>query len=141
LSRNKPTEIPVQEISSEGVTDAPEGIAPEVWENAEEQAAQDREFIERIKQMSEAPPKRRPSLGENFVDMANLIKEAKKDTRLSETSLIKLWELNLMWALNNRSSVDQNVYPEPEEGGGTGEQADLPTTNEVITGEPDEETN
>lgn len=39
----------------------------------------------------------------NFLAVAAMVAATKKETRLSEPTLVKLWELNLMWALNNRA--------------------------------------
>lgn len=144
MSKN---DIPTIELSSDAIevsSDAPEGIDPEVWANAQARAEEDRLLLEQVRAFAESggEPKpaarRNPSLGENFVDMAQLLAKVKKETRLSEGTVLKLWELNLMWALNNRQNIDQNVYPEVDPEGGDEGEAELPTPHEVITGEPEE---
>lgn len=88
-------------------------------------------------------PRRNPTIGENYISAVELIAEARKRTRLSEATLTKVYELNLMWALNNRASVNQNIFDEDDVVGdevGAGEAPDLPEPNEVITGDDEETT-
>lgn len=79
------------------------------------------------------PVEPRPTIGDNFLAAAKLIKEAKVDYRLTEGTLIKLFELQLLWAMNNREQ-------QPYGGSGFDEAPDLPEPTEYIAGEPDEET-
>jgi hypothetical protein len=83
-------------------------------------------------------PTPKPTLGENFVSIAELIKTVKFKTRLSEQTLVKLWELNLMWALNNRQTTSTDIFPGEEGEAVESEAPDLPEPNERITGTPDE---
>lgn len=85
------------------------------------------------------PPTRRASLGDNFVSVAALISQARKDTRLSEATLLKVWELTLMWALNNRQDHDLNgVFPTEGEGEEAEGDGSLPEPNEIIGGDDDD---
>lgn len=113
---------------------------------AEAQAAKDREALAQLEARKKEP--RKPTIGDNFVTTAHMIATARAETRLSEATLLKIYELNLMWALNNRQSVEQSVFSDEEleqiTGGGevdeTGDES-LPEPHEVITAEPDDKEN
>lgn len=119
--------------------------APTQQAEAEQQAALDAALAEALQNRDGAPaspPRRSLTLGENFVNVVELLKQARRSSRLSEATLVKLWELNLMWALNNRGTVSPEVYPDepefinPPEGGDESEPEeapDLPEPNERIT--------
>lgn len=118
---------------------------------AEEQAAQDAALLTALQERdgdqppTDTPaPRRNQTIGENFVSVVELIRTARQQSRLSEATLVKIYELNLMWALNNRQTVDQNIFPGDAESMGTegdgAEAPDLPEPNERITGD-EESTN
>jgi hypothetical protein len=71
-----------------------------------------------------------------------MIQQAKRDTRLSETSLVRIWELTLMWEINTRGQqsappiFDEADLSEESGDEGTGE-SELPEPNETITEEAD----
>jgi hypothetical protein len=52
------------------------------------------------------------TIADNFVSAALLVAQAKKDTHLSETTLVKLLELQMMWALNTPSRSPYPLTPE-----------------------------
>lgn len=116
--------------------------APVVEATPDDQAAADAALDEALNSGIVPPPpgtfdepRRNPTLSENFVDVAILIADVKKKSRLSEATLIKAWELGLMWALNNRQSVEPSIYP-TEDGAGVEEEETPPTEiHEQITAE------
>lgn len=122
---------------------APEPTPEAITAKAEEQAASDAALLAALQNRDAIPaaPRRLPTIGDNFVTSAALIAQARRDTRLSEPTLIKLFELQMMWALNNRSNTQQSILDDEEfvgdeSGGGEGEAAEAPTAadvNEVIT--------
>lgn len=59
-----------------------------------------------LRPVEETEPEERtpPTIGQNFVEVATLIAEAKRQTKLNESTLVKLWELTLLWAVNNSPS-------------------------------------
>ena len=118
---------------------------------AEEQAAQDAALLAALQERDgDTPPDltqprtpRRATIGENYISAVELIKEARTRTRLSEATLVKVYELNLMWALNNRGSVNPELFDDTEMVGDEGQGAeapDLPEPHEVITGDDEEST-
>jgi hypothetical protein len=89
------------------------------------------------------PESQGQTLGEQYLSVVNLIADAKKTTRLTEATLIKAWELNLMWVINSRQLAIQEAaqaqrspfgsgYPTEIGDEGNGE-VDLPEPNETIT--------
>ena len=73
------------------------------------------------------------------MSVAALISQARNDTRLSEANLLKVWELTLMWALNNRQDHDLNgVFPTEGEGEEAEGDGSLPEPNEIIGGDDDD---
>ena len=111
---------------------------------AKAQAAQDAALAEALAARDADPPApepRGPTIGDQFLRLAELIADAKRRTRLQESTLIKAWELNLMWIHNERQLALQEANSRPSfpyediESGGTGEDAeadDLPIPNEVL---------
>lgn len=100
--------------------------------NAEQQAAADLALLKALQERDK--PKPGPTIGDNFVAAAALIADTRQRTRLSEPTLIKLFELQMMWALNNRqqpSGYDNLIGPEV--GDESGGEDDLPTPHEIIT--------
>lgn len=94
--------------------------AEEIYQIAEAQAAKDRELLASL---PKPEPKPAATLADNYFSAVGLIAQAKRETRLGETALVRLWELTLMWALNNRNTPQPNYLPD-----------DLPI-DEIITGE------
>lgn len=114
---------------------------------AEAQAARDAELAAALAARTEAEasepapeePSAPPTMGDQYLDIAQLIAKAKRLTKLSEPTLVKVWELNLQWVLNERhlaqQAAQQRSFPFGEVSGGGDEvsEADLPTPHEVIT--------
>lgn len=109
---------------------------------AEAQAAKDRDLLEALGKRDTAPavaPK--PSLGDNFVSVAAMIAQASKDTHIAHVNLVKIWELTLMWELNNRNQPQQPVFDHRDlVDVGSGEEGesepdDPPTTADEMIGE------
>ena len=84
-----------------------------------------------------APP-RRITIAEMYQQAAALICSAMgyRTTRLkSETTAVRIYELTLMWALNNKGTEPSHDILDPEEIGDTSEGADeapAPEPNETI---------
>lgn len=82
------------------------------------------------------------SLGENFIAIAHLISQTKTETRIPFSDLVKLWELNMLWALNHKGNP--GGAPDPFagafelEGGEDGEEIELPTADEILSGDEEE---
>lgn len=127
-------------------------ISAEARKKAKEQAATDKALLAALAErkaageeptLSEAKPEEpeTQTLGDQYMGIAQLIAKAKRETRLSETSLIKLWELNLQWVLNERHLAQQAAQqqrmpwdiPTQEVGSEGTEDSGPPPTNEVIT--------
>ena len=105
---------------------------------AEEQAAKDLALLQSLQKRD--TPKPGPTIGDNFVASAGLLAEVRVKTRLSEATLLKLFELQMMWALNNRNQPNYgDDLIGPEVGGDDEGEVDLPTPHEIIT-EINEET-
>lgn len=89
---------------------------------AEEAAARDRILAahlenDRSKRMATEPPE--STILSNFDAAVKAIVNAKRDSRLSEPTLVKLWELNLGWALSQRGN---GIPTQTYEGGGPEEE-------------------
>lgn len=111
---------------------------------AEAQAAQDAALMESLVKRDGVltPPQRpsNPTIGDNFIGSAALIAQAKKDTHLTENTLIKLFELQMSWALQNRQTTQQSIYEDAVSGGGEKPVGDegLPEPDETITAATEE---
>lgn len=122
-------------------------MAPTVQELAQDIADSDAALMDSLiakngvlRNPAPAPAPARPTIVDNFIAAADLIVEHRRRTRLSETSLIRLLELQMMWHLNNRPQPQpQQDFFTPEAGEGAtsgdeGEAPSLPEADEVITG-------
>lgn len=114
---------------------------------AEAQAAKDAELMASLQKRDEEQKKAAPpSLGDNFISVAAMIKQAKFDTRLSEQTLIKAWELTLMWELNTRNNPQRPPVFDPREIEGEFTEvppeapAEGPTTADEMIGESTSDT-
>lgn len=100
---------------------------------------------EKRRELATQPPANtpeRPTLVSNFHAAADAIAKAKRETRLSEATLIKAWELNMGWALSHRDETPAIPTQTLE---GVGEQDDEeepldgpPIIHEHITAEAEE---
>ena len=111
---------------------------------AEAQAAQDQALADALKSRDGeiVTPQRKPNptIGDNFIGAAELIAAAKKKLHLQEQTLVKVLELQMMWALNNRQTTQQTIFDDTESGGGEPQEDEgLPEPNEVITAAEGEE--
>jgi hypothetical protein len=124
------------------VTPTPEDIQA----TAEAQAAIDADLLAALRERDSAPQPPStptPTLADNVVAAAELIRNLRRDTRLSETTLVRLLELQMMWHINNRQPQQQPMIPDftGDESGGE-EEPVAPTAadvHEVITAAPDAE--
>lgn len=101
---------------------------------------------EKRRELATQPPATatpKPTLVSNFHDSVEAIAKAKRDTRLSEATLIKAWELNMGWALSHRNEAPPIIPTQTLEG--VGEQGDEeepldgpPIVHEHITAEAEE---
>lgn len=127
MSRTRAPEAPVEETEPAPVTDA-EIMAAVNAEMARTQAAY-------------SEPKR-VTVSELFQQAVALVASATgKSFRngvpiVSETSAVKLYELTLMWALNNRSGTPSHDILPGEGGEGEPVPTELPIPNEIIGGTP-----
>lgn len=118
-----------------------EDLTPE--EIAETNAAADRDLLAKLEARDGeyTPPapateeeiEDRLTIGDQFLRIAELLAKAKSKYRLSEATLIKAWELNLMWILNQQQAAERASHSQPPFDFPVGEP-DLPTPNEVIEG-------
>ena len=119
---------------------------------AEKQAAQDAALLEALKARDAAqptePPAQAPTLRENFESIVAMLADEKRKTRLSEATLVKAWELNLLWVIQNRQldlseqqiTAQRNPFGMEMSGDGNGSVGDdLPVPNEVIGETPTDE--
>lgn len=114
---------------------------------AEAQAAVDKALAEALaKRDAEAPSKpakaKPASLGDNFLSVAAMIAQAYKDTHIAHPNLIKIWELTLMWELNNRNQPQAPIFDPADlpnvSGGEESENSEPdgpPTTADEVIGE------
>lgn len=98
-----------------------------VYEKAAEIAKADTELLMKLSAKREEP-KPAPTLADNYFSSVGLIQQAKRETRLSETTLVRMWELTLMWALNNRQAPPPFLPMDDE-------QPELPEVHEIFSGE------
>jgi hypothetical protein len=115
---------------------------------AQKQADEDKALLAAVQARDSQPAAPQQTVEDQFIDIANLIVRVKRETRLSEATLIKAWELNLNWLLANRQLAIQEQrtapqFPFPTDESGTepdGEGDTLPEPNEVLGGDsPSEE--
>jgi hypothetical protein len=110
---------------------------------AEATAKGDAALLDALTKRDSNPEPKEPTqtIGDQFNSIADLIVATKQRTRLSEATLIKAWELNLMWIINSRQLAMQEAaraqqpqfgtYPVESGDEGTGE-TELPEPNETI---------
>lgn len=95
MPRTKIAALPDPESAEE-----PESVASEeTLAVAEAQAALDKALMEQLAEQQDEP---RQTMQEAFDDVAKMIASTKRTTHLSEQTIVKLWELQLMWTLNTR---------------------------------------
>lgn len=121
-----------------------EAPAPSASEDAvavaEQQASADAALLAALQARDAEPPQQ--TIADQYNDIIDLIATAKRRTRLSEATLIKAWELNLMWVLNNRQQPQPQYpnfdYADTPNGGSEAEENGedvLPVPNEVLGGD------
>jgi len=110
----------------------------------------DTEIMERIKaEWAKRPAPAKVSISDIFDQSVALVAHATGrrsvlGPRVSEQTAVKLYELALMWALNNRDRTDTgSIIPTQELSGGPGEAREAPEPNEALgfDGDAEQETN
>lgn len=125
-----PTDPEITEVLASGDDAA-------IIETAQRQADADAALLAALQERDGTilpPAPQGQTIGQQFDDIVDLIAAARRRTKLSEATLIKAWELNLMWVLNNRQqpTIPPFEYESGEEANG---EVDLPVPNEVLGGE------
>ena len=112
-----------------------------IYKAAQAQADGDAALLEALKDRDgdiPAAPEQPQSqtLQDAYLDVVGLITKAKNTSRLSEPTLLKLWELQLGWTLQMRQQAQQeSQYSNPPYpvSGSEGDGESLPEPHEVIT--------
>lgn len=104
----------------------------------------DEEIMARIqKEMASRPQPRSISIAELFQQMAALVASATGKSyatgpRVTEQSAVKLMELSLMWALNNRGGASHDILPSEVGESGEEPEYEAPEPTEVIEAAADQ---
>lgn len=104
----------------------------------------DEEIMRRIQnEMASRPQPKGVTIGELFVQLSSLVASATGKTyangpRISEQSAVRVLELTLMWALNNRGGASHDILPEEMGGSGEEPEYEAPDPSEVIEASADQ---